>query len=84
MTEDYRDQKKENDNGLFNNLMGNMTEAERQLIESTFGTNKEMDIDESKVEKLVQFGYPKAYVMQSLMDNQPNYMTAGYYLLQMD
>ena len=84
MTEDYRDQKKENDNGLFNNLMGNMTEAERQLIESTFGTNKEMDIDESKVEKLVQFGYPKATVMQALMDNDPNYMTAGYYLLKMD
>ena len=84
MTEDYRDQKKENEHGFINNLIGNMTEAERQLIESTFGTNKEMDIDESKVERLVQFGYPKAHVMQSLMDNQPNYMTAGYYLLQMD
>lgn len=84
MTEDYRDQKKDNEQGFINNLIGNMTEAERQLIESTFGTNKEMDIDESKVEKLVQFGYPKAYVMQALMDNEPNYMTAGYYLLQMD
>jgi len=84
LTEDYRDQKKDNEQGFINNLIGNMTEAERQLIESTFGTNKEMDIDESKVEKLVQFGYPKAYVMQALMDNEPNYMTAGYYLLQMD
>jgi len=56
LTEDYREShhsvKKENENGFINNLMGNMTEAERQLIESTFGTNKEMDIDESKVEKL--------------------------------
>lgn len=32
-----------------NNLLGNMTEAERQLIESTFGTNHEVDIEATKV-----------------------------------
>jgi hypothetical protein len=48
------------------NLLSNMTEAERQLIESTFGTNKEMVIDEHKLDKLVSYGYPKDYIMQSL------------------
>lgn len=60
LTEDYREEKKE---GAFFN---NMSEAERKLIESTFGTNKEMEIDDHKVEKLVQFGYPKTYILQSL------------------
>jgi len=45
------------------NLLSNMTEAERQLIESTFGTNKEMVIDEHKLDKLVSYGYPKDYIM---------------------
>jgi hypothetical protein len=43
-----------------------------------------MDIDESKVDKLVQFGYPRDYVYDSLRTNEANYLTAGYYLLQMD
>ena len=61
-----------------------MQEEERKLIESTFGTNKEMEIDADKVEKLHRFGYPEKYVYESLQDNLPNYVTAGYYLLQMD
>ena len=65
-------------------MLAHMTEAERKLIESTFGTNKEMDIDNAKAEVLVQYGYPKGYIMQALQDNEPNYCTAGYYLLQMD
>jgi hypothetical protein len=44
-------------------MFSNMTEAERKLIESTFGTNKEMDIDDIKADKLVQYGYPKGYIM---------------------
>ena len=62
----------------------NMNEAERKLIESTFGTNKEMDIDEVKVDLIAQYGYPRPYIFQSLQNNEPNYCTAGYYLLQMD
>lgn len=58
-----------------------MNEQERRLIESTFGTNMEMDIDEVKVDRLVQYGYPRHYILQSLQDNEPNYCTAGYYLL---
>jgi len=61
-----------------------MQEEERKLIESTFGTNKEMEIDSDKVEKLLRFGYPEKYVYESLQDNLANYVTAGYYLLQMD
>ena len=71
LTEDYRDpntkeMKKENKDAFMSNLLGSMTEAERKLIESTFGTNKEMEIDQAKVNKLVQFGYPKGYILQSL------------------
>jgi hypothetical protein len=61
-----------------------MTEEQRRLIESTFGTNKSMEIDEEKAEKLVQFGYPKDYILNALQSNDPNYCTAGYYLLEMD
>jgi len=34
-------------------MMSNLTDAERALIESTFGTNKEMEIDEPKIDTLV-------------------------------
>lgn len=78
LTEDYREDKKDG------YMLANMTEEERKLIESTFGTNKEMDIDDVKADKLVQYGYPKGYIMQSLQDNEHNYCTAGYYLLEMD
>ena len=40
----------------------NMNEAEQKLIESTFGTNKEMEIDEVKVDLIVQYGYPRPYI----------------------
>jgi len=85
-TEDF-----ENEDGFkatkkefINNMMANMTDAERKLIESTFGTNNEMEIDELKIEKLVQYGYPNDYLIKCLHDNSPNYITAGYYLLKMD
>jgi hypothetical protein len=32
----------------------------------------------------VQYGYPKEYVSRSLEENEPNYCTAGYYLMGMD
>jgi len=85
-TEDF-----ENEDGFkatkkefINNMMANMTDAERKLIESTFGTNNEMEIDELKIEKLVQYGYPNDYLIKCLHENSPNYITAGYYLLKMD
>ena len=37
-----------------------------------------------KIDKLVAFGYPEAYVRTQLEQMQPNYCTAGYYLLEMD
>ena len=40
--------------------------------------------DEEKITKLVQHGYPRDYVAKSLEDNEPNYCTAGYYLMGMD
>jgi hypothetical protein len=67
-----------------NHLIAGMQEEERKLIESTFGTNKEMEIDTDKVEQLLHFGYPEKYVYEALQDSQANYVTAGYYLLQMD
>jgi hypothetical protein len=41
-------------------------------------------IDQEKIRKLVQYGYPLEYVKKSLEENEPNYCTAGYYLMGMD
>ena len=41
-------------------------------------------LDFSKITKLTQFGYPEEYVMTAMKQMQPNYCTAGYYLLEMD
>lgn len=40
-------------------------------------------VDKSKVNKLVKFGYPRHYVESSVMGMEPNYCTAGYYLIDM-
>ena len=67
-----------------NGLMADMSEQERNLIESTFGKNIELSLDEAKVEKMCNFGFPLDFVHKSLQQNIPNYVTAGYYLLKMD
>jgi hypothetical protein len=36
------------------------------------------------VEFLTDLGYPKTYITKKLETNEPNYCTAGYYLLGMD
>jgi hypothetical protein len=41
-------------------------------------------IEEDKVVTMSQFGYPKEYVIRCLNENEANYCTAGYYLLQVD
>ena len=41
-------------------------------------------VDPAKVQKLVQFGYPESYIVQQMQEMDPNYCTAGYYLLEMD
>jgi|DEB0MinimDraft_12_1074336.scaffolds.fasta_scaffold22147_4 hypothetical protein len=82
LTEEYADKSRQND--FTKGLMAGLKEEERRLMESTFGTNREMELDEAKIETLVQYGYPRDYVTESLQDNSPNYVTAGYYLLQMD
>ena len=66
-----------------NGLMS-MNEQELALIESTFGQNGDMSIATDKVDKMVSFGYPLEFVHKSLRENIPNYVSAGYYLLQMD
>ena len=82
LTEDYKEEKEDRHrNKALKGLLGNLSEAERQLIESTFGTNKEIQIDQYTVEKLEQFGYPNSYIQNALQSNEPNYLTAGYYLL---
>ena len=60
-----------------------MTEAERRLMEDTFGINETV-IDESNVRKMVNLGFPYSYVQKSLLNNHSNYATAGYYLLSND
>ena len=41
-------------------------------------------LDFSKITKLTQFGYPEDYIVNAMNQMQPNYCTAGYYLLEMD
>lgn len=43
-----------------------MREEELRLMQSTFGTNKEMEIDEEITSKLRHFGYPASYIIDSL------------------
>ena len=40
--------------------------------------------NKEKINKLVDFGYPKEFIIKSLEENEPNYCTAGYYLMLMD
>jgi len=40
-------------------------------------------LDKSRVDQLSSMGYPRAYIEQSVMHMEPNYCTAGYYLLAM-
>ena len=41
-------------------------------------------LDPAKVNKLVSFGYPKEYIKTKMREMEPNFCTAGYYLLEMD
>lgn len=50
----------------------------------TFQSKYSNKLDEDKVKQMVKFGYPYDYVIKSLDENDPNYCTAGYYLLCMD
>lgn len=77
---DFKKQKKE----FLSNMLANMTDAEKKLIESTFGTNHDLEVDEVKINHMVQYGYPRSYITKCLQENLPNYTTAGYYLLLMD
>ena len=46
--------------------------------------NEPKPLDAAKIDKIVQFGYTRTYVLESMRDMLPNYCTAGYYLLEMD
>ena len=41
-------------------------------------------VEEETVAEVVRFGYPREYVVQSLLANEANYCTASYYLLNQD
>ena len=59
LTEDYKETKKVNAKdgksraAFINSVLSGIRNEDKKLIESTFGTNKEMEIDEEKVDKLV-------------------------------
>ena len=74
-TEDYRQD--ETKQQYMKRIMGDL---QRDVSES-FGTNIDFEIDEGKIDKLVSFGYPREYIINSLQEFLPNYLTAGYYLL---
>lgn len=79
LTEDFSEFKLKDKNGVKASRVNELL----ALHQSTMGT-RDTVIDHEKVEKLVQFGYPYDVCMENLQENLPNYLTAGYYLLQMD
>jgi hypothetical protein len=61
-------------------------ELDDELVKTyeTFQSRYSNKLEDDKILKLVSFGYPLDYVKKSLEDFEPNYCTAGYYLLGMD
>ena len=61
-------------------------EIDDELVKTyeTFQSRYSNQLDDDKIHKLVSFGYPFDYVKKSLEEYEPNYCTAGYYLLGMD
>lgn len=49
-----------------------------------FANDFAVSIDQKKVAELSEFGYPQEYIEDSLANFDPNYCTAGYYLIGMD
>ena len=63
---------------------GNLHDDELSEAYRTYQSNYSFVIEEEKAEKLCRLGYPRQYVTKTISDNEPNYCTAGYYLLGMD
>lgn len=61
-------------------------EIDDELVKTyeTFQSRYSNTLDDEKIQKLVSHGYPADYVSHTLEENEPNYCTAGYYLLGMD
>ena len=73
-----KEKKVEKDKGL------SATEEAQQTFETFQREASQRGLDAAKIDKLVAFGYPEAYVRTQMEQMQPNYCTAGYYLLEMD
>ena len=43
-----------------------------------------VQLDDERVQTLVNFGYPPDYVKYSVLENEANYCLTGYYLLCID
>ncbi|CDW78816.1 UNKNOWN [Stylonychia lemnae] len=50
----------------------------------TFQSNYSFVIEQERVQVMVDFGFPRDYVLSSLTENEANYCSAGYYLLGLD
>ena len=55
-----------------------MIEAKNRFFDEDFEINNEI------VQQLQQFGYPQAYVVKCLEDNDTNHCTTTYYLIADD
>ena len=58
--------------------------AANLLSDDTCVSNYSFVVEEETVAEVVRFGYPREYVVQSLLANEANYCTASYYLLNQD
>jgi tRNA U54 and U55 pseudouridine synthase Pus10 len=68
----------------YSNKLGKYLIKQTHSVYNSNNSNLIVFIDQEKIKKLVQCGYPLDYVKKSLEENEPNYCTAGYYLLGMD
>lgn len=61
-------------------------DLDEELVKTyeTYQDKFKVNFDKEKIGKLVGFGYPKEFIIKSLKENDPNYCTAGYYLMLMD
>ena len=71
-------------NGRNKKQVNNVLDDEMVQTYETFQSKYSNKLDEEKVQAMVAYGYPEQYVIKSLEESDPNYCTAGYYLLCMD
>ena len=53
-------------------------------LQQSHASQMAIQLDEGRVQTLINFGYPADYVKYSVLENEANYCLTGYYLLSID